>query len=185
MDPIRRVYSYVDKSGQHYCILTQSLDFITPQGDTLHYNIRAVNMQSEGHTLLKTWELNDKLENTGYEEYTIGFLTGYMDFKDIDGDSLIDPVIVYGALGLNEYEDSRIKIIVFYKDRKITIRHQNSELDEGRETKVDPAFYDLPLSLQEAIKKKMQAMVNDKISLFPTGWENAMKNRKLIFNDRH
>jgi hypothetical protein len=182
--PIRRVYSYSDKSGRYYCILTQSLDSISPDNDTIHRRIRAVNLKLDSGELHKTWELNDHLEATGYEEYNIRFWTGYMDFKDYDHDSLIEPIIVYGTLTPNAFDDGRVKILIYYKGQKIAIRHQNSSFDEGRGTQVDNTFYDLPSILQTAVQQKMKEMMDDNVSIFPYGWEKAMKNKKTVFSER-
>jgi hypothetical protein len=40
----------------------------------------------------------------------------------------------------------------------VAIRHQDSDLDEGRSTQVDKEFHALPPKLRESIKRKMEAI---------------------------
>src|SRR5688572_29031708 len=90
-------------------------------------------------------------------ENSIWFWTKYIEFRDYDGDALADPIIAYGTSGINHTDDGRIIFIIYSKGRKIAIRHQNSDLDFGRETQVDRSFYDMPQSLQKTIKEKIRA----------------------------
>jgi hypothetical protein len=186
--PIRRVYKNSDNSGQYYCVLTESIDLIsnptTQEKDTFHYRIKAVNFKIERNNVTMIWELNDKIESNGNEENSIWFWTRYIEFKDYDNDGLIDPIIIYGTSAMNNTDDGRIKFIIYIKGRKIAIRHQNGTLDFARETQVDKGFYDLPQTLQSAIKQKMEMMTADGNAIFPRGWQTAMKNRITIFNER-
>lgn len=178
--PIYRAYRYGDKAGKYFCILTESTDTITENKDTIHRAIKAINIK---RSFTKLWEINDHIEADKHE-HNISFWTGYSEFKDYDGDFLIEPIIVYGTLGLNGYEDGRIKFIIYYKGQKIAIRHQNGTLDRERETQVDKAFYGLPKVLQAGLKRKMELMTRNKHAIFPYGWQAAMQNRKTIINER-
>ena len=186
--PIRRVYKISDKSGQYYCVLTESIDSIstlpTLDKDTLHFKIKAANFRIDKDNLTKVWELNDKIESSSNEENSIWFWTKYIDFKDYDNDGLVDPIVIYGTSGLNDLDDGRIKLIIFFKGHKIAIRHQNGVLDQYRGTQVDKAFYSLPQTLQSDIKQKMEMMTEDGNAIFPRGWQTAMKNQKTVFNER-
>lgn len=91
-------------------------------------------------------------------ESTIWFWTSDISFKDYDGDGLIEPVIVYGTWGINGYDDGRVKIIIFYKGKKVAIRHQSSVLDGGRSTEYDAAYESLPKKLKEDLEVKMAAI---------------------------
>lgn len=160
--PIRRVYHYVDRSGKYYCILTESLDSVIEDEkrnlDTLHFFIRAINLIQDSRKFKKVWEINDyairdpKIEGI---EQSIWFWTRYVEFTDFDGDGLIDPIIVYGSRSDSDLASGRIKFIIYYKGQKIAIRHQDSDLDEGRGTQVDKAFHSLPPDLKNAITRKM------------------------------
>ncbi|XZF15486.1 M949_RS01915 family surface polysaccharide biosynthesis protein [Chitinophagaceae bacterium MMS25-I14] len=182
--PIFRVYRYIDKTGLYYCILTESNDGISESKDTLHHDIKAVNVRADRGTFIKTWEINDHVIPEQNEESSVWFWTKYTDFKDYDGNGQADPVIVYGTAGMNGYDDGRIKFIIYFNGKKIAIRHQNGVLDPEKETQVDKAFYDLPQTLQAAIRQKMELMMKNNHAIFPAGWQAAMKNRKTVFNER-
>ena len=182
--PIYRVYRYADKSGQYYCVLTESRDVITADNDTFNYKIKAINLKVNKGSLVKVWEFSDNIVKNHNDEHSIWFWTKYSDFNDLDNDSLADLVIVYGTSGINGYDDGRIKFFIYHKGRKIAIRHQNGNLDFLRETQVDKGFYDLPQPIQAAIKQKMELMTQSEHAIFPAGWEAAMKNKKTFFSER-
>lgn len=184
--PICRVYKCIDKSGQFFIVLTESNDTITADKDTLHYRIKAFNFRQDKSGLIKKWEMNDfitKQATTEYIENSIWFWTKYSEFADIDNDSLIDPILIYGTSGMNYTSDGRIKILIYYKGQKFAIRHQNGTLDFERNTHVDKAFYSLPLGLQDHIKLIMKKMTDDDNAIFPYGWQTAMKAHKLYFDE--
>jgi len=182
--PIFRVYRYADKTGKYYCVLTESRNEITVEKDTVNHKIKAINVKADKGSFIKLWEINDNVIKNDNDESNIWFWTKYMDFKDYDGDGLADPIIIYGTSGANGYDDGRIKFIFFNKGQKVAIRHQNGVLDYDRETQVEKAFYDLPQSLQAAIKQKMEQMMTNNQAIFPAGWQTAMKNKKTLFNER-
>ena len=182
--PIFKVYRYADKTGEYYCILTESRNEITADKDTLNHQIKATNVKADKGSFSKLWEINDNTIKNGNDENSIWFWSKYIDFKDYDGDGLADPIIIYGTSGANGYDNGRIKFIILYKGQKVAIRHQNGVLDFERETKVDKAFYDLPQTLQAAIKQKMELMMKSNQAIFPAGWQTAMKNKKTTFNER-
>jgi hypothetical protein len=182
--PIFRVYKYTDKSGEYYCLLTESRNQITSDKDTLNHKIKSVNVKSANGSFTKTWEINDNVVKTENDESSIRFWTKYIDFRDCDGDGLVDPIIIYGTSAANGYDDGRIKFIIYYRGEKIAVRHQNGVLDFERETQVDKAFYDLPQSLQTSVKQKIELMMKNNQAIFPAGWQIAMKNKKTTFNER-
>jgi hypothetical protein len=182
--PIFRVYKYADKTGQYYCILTESRNEITADKDTINRKIKAINVKADKGLFSKQWEINDNIVKDGNDENNIWFWTKYVDFKDYDGDGLADPIVVYGTSGANGYDDGRIKFIIYYKGQKVAIRHQNGVLDYDRETQIDKAFYELPQFIQSSIKQKMELMTKSNQAIFPAGWRTAMKNRKTTFNER-
>jgi hypothetical protein len=181
--PIFRVYRYSDQLGEHYFVCTESMDHINGD-DTSSYKIKGVHVAVTNGKLTKTWELNDFITHDEREERSIWFWTKYSGFEDYDKDGLIEPVIVYGTSGANGYSDGRVKILIYYKGQKVAIRHQNSDMDFGRETQVDKAFYNLPASLQTGVKHRMELIVEDQRAIFPNGWENAMQHKKTIINER-
>ncbi|MBO9567124.1 MAG: hypothetical protein J7621_30405 [Niastella sp.] len=182
--PIFRTYRYTDKEGVHYCILTESREKITTDGDTINLKIKAINVKVVNGTLVKVWEINDNIIKDERNESSIWFWTKYADFKDYDGDGLAEPVITYGTAGMNGYGDGRIKFIIYYKGQKTAIRHQNGVLDYERETQVDKSFYVLPQALQAGVKQKMELMVANERAIFPAGWQKDMKNKETQIDER-
>lgn len=183
---IIRVYSYSDKSGQYYVVLTEKTDSIKPTKDTLHYKIKAYNFQKDKNELVKKWELNDFIlkRNENSEEYNIWFWTKYCEFADIDKDGIIEPILVYGTEGMNGRDDGRTKILVYHKGQKNVIRHQNGVSDFQRNTEVNKTFYTLPQSIQDHVKVLMQKMSNNSQVIFPYGWQEAMKKHKTKFEEK-
>lgn len=185
--PIRRVYECKDKSGEFYLILSESNDSIVNTKDTLHKNIKAINFSRVNNVLVKKWELNDFITGPTKEseaEKSIWFWTKYFILKDLDGDSIIDPIIVYGSMGAYGQDNGRIKIKVYYKGQKSAIRHQNGALDFERNTKVDRSFYELPVKIREEVKKIMEKLTDAELAIFPYGWQHAMSKEKLYFDEK-
>jgi hypothetical protein len=182
--PIFKVYRYSDKSGQYFCILTESKNAITADKDTFNHKVKAINVKADNDSFTKIWEINDNIIKNEYDETSILFSTKYTEIKDYDGDGLADPVITYSTSAANGLDDGRIKIVIYYKGQKVAVRHQNAVLDFERKTQVDKAFYELPKSLQTSIKRKMEQMVKSNHAIFPAGWQTAMKNKKTTFNER-
>jgi hypothetical protein len=168
--PIFRVYKYADKSGEFLCVLTESNDSIDNNKDTFNHSIKAINLKVDKRKLIKVWELNDNIIKNGKDENSIWFWTSYFDFKDFDNDGLVEPIIVYGTRAMNDYDDGRIKFIIFYKGQKIAIRHQNGVLDDERKTQIDNSFYSLPKKLKDDIKAKMTLMEKQKKAIFTATW---------------
>lgn len=184
--PILRVYKCNDKSGQFFIVLTESNDTITTHKDTFHFSIKAFNFRQDTNGLIKTWEMNDfitKQVNNDDMENSIWFWTKYSEFADIDHDSLIDPILIYGTSGMNYTNDGRIKILIYYKGQKFAIRHQNGTLDFERNTQVDKEFYSLPTKLQAHVILIMEKMTADGNAIFPYGWQTAMKAHNLYFDE--
>jgi hypothetical protein len=170
--PIWRVYKYQDQSGMYYCVLTQSLDSIGKDyegnDDTLRHAIRAVDLKIDGGKLTKVWELNDfllKPEEMSDRETSIWFWTKYVEFRDLDDDGLIEPIIVYGT-STTDPDAGRVKILVYYKGQKIALRHQDFSLDQGRGTQIDKAYYSLPQKVKDGIVAKMKLMDKNGVTIF-------------------
>lgn len=185
--PIHKAYECFDKTGRFYIILTQSVDTVTPENDTLCYNIRGHCFGVSPSGLYKKWEIQDfakrDKKREPSEEYSIWFWTKYIRVEDADSDGLIDPIIVYGTSGNNGTGDGRIKILVYYKGIKYAIRHQNGTLDYERTTSVDRYFYTLPESIQHSVKDMIKEMEVNRHSNFPYGWQNAMQKHSLHFDE--
>lgn len=182
--PIFRVYEYNDKSGRHFLVLTENdyKDGDQPKNDT----IQGFNVTEANGELKTEWTLFDftlKQGNDNSEEHLIWFWTKYVSLNDLDNDGLVDPIVIYGTSGINGTDDGRIKILTYYKGAKRAIRHQNGVLDFQRNTQVDSMFYELPLTVQEHVKTLIKKMMDNDHAIFPHGWEEAMKNKELKFDE--
>lgn len=179
--PIFRAYTYKDKSGTYYIALTESADSVNKLKDTVNNKIKAITFKTDKGISLKKWEVNDfkTPDLKGIEKETsIWFWTKYCQFNDVDGDGLVEPILVYGTFGPNGYDDGRAKIILFYKGQKVAIRHQNGVLDHERKTQVDLTFYALPAKIQDHVKQIMATMVEKNHAIFPSGYGEKM-NKKV------
>lgn len=177
--PVYKAYEYNDKDGKHYLVLTEKI-YKTVGEESLNDSVMAFSLLENNDKLLIIWKITDFIINSNTSnasENAIWFWTKYVSVKDIDGDWLADPVIVYGTSGNNGTEDGRIKILIYYKGTKCGIRHQNGVLDHDRNTRIDAAFYELPDVVQTHIKDIMQKMTENNQAIFPYGWEKAMKNK--------
>lgn len=182
--PIFRAYEYNDKLGKHYLVLTENT--VEKNGKEFKNDtIKAFNIKVDSSKFTIQWTINDfrLKKNEISEEKSIWFWSKYIELNDINGDKIIDPIITYGTSGINSIGDGRIKILIYYENNKRAIRHQNGELDFQRNTKVDKEFYELPLQFQIRVKEIMKAMTQDNNAIFPAGWEEAMKNKKLAFSE--
>lgn len=176
--PVRRVYECTDQSGKFLVVVTETIDSITAEKDTLHYKIKALNLGYTPAGLVKNWEISDfRIVNTEVSESSVWFWTRFFKLEDLDRDGLIDPVLVYGSAEDNDGE--RTKYIVFYKGKKIAVRHQNSSMDEGRNIQVDKAFYGLPVQIQQSVKTIMKQIEDKNFTIFPTDWRLKM-DRKVL-----
>lgn len=101
--PIFRVYKNADKTGQYYCVLTESRDSINNTKNAFHntfnHNIKAINLKFDNGEFTKIWEINDFIIPNLHGEESIWFWTKYVQFSDLDNDGLIDPIITYGNIG--------------------------------------------------------------------------------------
>lgn len=180
--PVFKAFAFRDQHGSNYVLLTESQDSIVhdgPNADTLHHAIKAVCLTANGDGYTKNWEINDLADRTA-GEISIWFWSKSCAFTDLDGDGLAEVFIAYSTKGAEDGDGGRLKLILVYKGQKIAIRHQDSELDEGRQTRVDAAFYALPAVVQQkgiAILKRIQA--NEEAYL-GSDWEEGMKQHKSV-----
>ena len=181
--PIYKAYRYKDDSGSYIVVLTEKFKGIE-EGDTLQSHIRAICVSISGDDIVKKWEINDAIQSTEVaDEMSIWFWTKYCRFEDLDKDELIDPLIIYGSYGINYMSDGRIRFILVYKGNKIVIRHQNGTLDFQRNTQVNADFYILPVVIQQYVQQLMTEMAKNDHAIFPYGWQEAMKQKKIYFDE--
>jgi hypothetical protein len=85
--------------------------------------------------------------------------------------------MIYGSTGMNGKSDGRLKVLVYYKGKKVAIRHQNAILDGERVTVVDKEFYELPDKVQSFVKGVMKRMGDDGQAIYATGWVMKMSKK--------
>lgn len=184
--PIFRAYQYQDKKGEHIILFTEKL--AAPNKSQPHNQaIKAFIFEAKDKhpvKLSKTIEgYRSDEANTASEEQSIWFWTKYLSLTDLDKDSLVDPIIVYGTSGLNQHQDGRIKIVVIHQDTTVMIHHQNGTLDSQRNTKIDREFYELPAPIQSKVISIMNTLVANGHAIFPSGWETAIQNKATTFDE--
>jgi hypothetical protein len=178
--PIFRVYSFTDKSGQYYTVLTESRDSLGKKKDTISYKIKAYTFKNNGGKLSLVWELSDAKQK---KEQAIWFWSRYCGFAPTAKDGAIDPIIIYGTSGPNDFEDGRVLIAVYHNGQKIMIHHQNGTLDHERKLQVEAAFYTLPKEIQKAVTDKMVSLSGRMQALFPVDWQKAMAAKKTLIKN--
>jgi len=180
---IFRVYNFTDNDGEKYLVLSEHEYAKNGKGNPQNDTIKAIMVKKTGTTLKKGWDAKDFIsKNNGAEtkESSIWFWTKYIDLKDLDGDGITDPIVVYGSSGDNGFEDGRVKILVYHKGVKRAIRHQNSVVDSQRKTEVDKEFYTLPTGIQNEVKIIMGKLVGNNQAIF-NNYENNLTAKKTIF----
>lgn len=183
--PISRTYEFIDKEGRHLLILMENE--VSDQENKYDAIYANCYLEDNGNIELE-WKLRDFKNPSdnpfNYKpEFSIWFWTKYLTLEDLDGDNLIDPIIVYGSSGLNDYGDGRIKILFYNKQIKKAIRHQNGELDDERNTQIDKEFYNLPLPIREEACQIILQIEENNHGIFPRGWEEAMRQKKTWISE--
>ena len=162
--PIWRVFAYNDNLGEHRIVLTENVS-VQPNNnayannDTVRLNIKAFFFRLENNTLTKEREMYDFAKDG---EASIWFWTKYCDFSDIDGDGLVDPIIVYGTKSPDDSSPYRVNILVYYKGEKYAQRHTDGDLDFFRSTQIDETFHTLPKVIQERVKNITEEMIKNR-----------------------
>jgi len=118
-------------------------------------------------------------DSTTADQAGIEFFESQFDFSDIDGDGIVDPVIVYrfydneiGASGraTSDSYQGRIKIVVFHGNEKGVVRAKSGNLDHERSTTANSTFFLLPKIIQLHIRKKIKFMYEKDIFGFDNSW---------------
>ncbi|KAF2516606.1 YARHG domain-containing protein [Flavobacterium foetidum] len=178
---IWKVYEYKDKTGSYYLVLTEDKYKESVKGNNFNNAVKAFNFKIENDRWTKTFEINDFKES---HEDSIWFWSRYIYVEDFDQDGIIDPIVIYGTSGLNLYSDGRIKILLYYKGKKIGIRIQNGILDDERNFSVDADFYALPKKIQDKIVEQMNLMVGNNHSILPYGWQKKMAKKMTFISEQ-
>ncbi|MCG7503374.1 hypothetical protein MHM83_16015 [Tenacibaculum sp. Mcav3-52] len=182
---IYKTYEYNDREGKHFIVMIEN-NLNCKGSKKCSDAIKAYCFSYKNGLFSTKWKLNDFIlpkDNEVPKEHAIYFWTKYLKLKDFDNDGLIEPVIVYGTLGMNGKGDGRIKILIYHHGKKRAIRHQNGTLDYERNTQVDKLFYKLPKEIQNSVTDIIHSINENSHGIFPHGWQDAMKNKKLKFDE--
>ncbi|RQO31178.1 hypothetical protein DBR32_09090 [Taibaiella sp. KBW10] len=156
---IRRAYAYSDKRGSFDLVLCEKESRIR-ENDTLKSNLTAICYLQDHGGYREQWRITDALAGIQDQEYgteyTIWFWTKYCSATDIDGDGIVEPIIVYGTK--TEYGYKRIKIITLYKGHKYAIRAVECDLDFCRTFVKDAKMKELPLKIRQYIDQLLEQM---------------------------
>jgi hypothetical protein len=160
--PVFKRYCYTDKSGSYALLLGEKQDLPFPE-EQLSSAIQAVLYRvGSDNALTKQWAIRDF---AGEHAAGINFRTKLFEFTDIDGDGLVDPVLVYRFFEPEDGEHintddfaGRIKIVAFHLGKKVTIHAITGQLDDERKTTANSNYFALPKAVQQHLVKKMAAM---------------------------
>lgn len=165
-------YKYEDTEGEHYLAVSKQILSITKKKDTLYDKIKLIDLRYKDKQFKKRFITKDDIDEEW--ETSIWLWTAYSEIADLDGDGLTDLILVYGTIGQDMYVDGKVNILIYSK-KKTTIKHQNSDLYDGRNTKIKSSFYVLPTKIQNAVKEKMRLMAKNGHARFPANWEKEME----------
>lgn len=161
--PVFKRYCYSDKAGSHVLLLGEKQDLPFPE-EKLSSVIQAAlyKVGADGVSLTPEWSIRDF---PGRDEAGVNFRSKLIELTDIDGDGLVDPVLVYrffepdGADRIvNDDFVGRIKIVTFHQGRKASIHAITGNLDGDRRTTANASYFELPKPVQQHLVKKMAAM---------------------------
>ncbi|KGF82400.1 hypothetical protein IA69_06180 [Massilia sp. JS1662] len=163
--PVFAHFCYRDKSGDYVVYLTESGDRRN-DGDTLSSKIGAYLFKiNAGPTLAAMGTVSDSAPEA---MAGVQWWTKLTELNDIDGDGLVDPILVYrfydsdGGKMLSDPYEGRLKIIAFHRNAKIAIRAITGNLDLQRSTTASASYFELPPVLQTHLVRKMKRMYDDK-----------------------
>ncbi|WP_422086049.1 M949_RS01915 family surface polysaccharide biosynthesis protein [Variovorax sp.] len=160
--PVFKRYCYTDKSGSYALLLGEKQDLPFTQ-EKLSSAIQASLYKVEaGNALVRQWSIRDF---AGKDDAGVNFRSRLFELTDIDGDGLVDPVLVYRFFILDDADNidtddftGRIKIVTFHQGKKATIHAITGHLDGDRKTTANANYFALPKPLRQHLVKKMSAM---------------------------
>ncbi|WP_291725384.1 M949_RS01915 family surface polysaccharide biosynthesis protein [Bernardetia sp.] len=179
--PIFQVHTYSDKKGKYYIVLSEYLPADAKAKDAIS-KVQEVYIKYQDGKYTRISETNNHIREEQYET-GVWFWTKFLSLEDLNSDGEVDPIIVFGSVGMNKYDDGRINFIIHHKEKKVMIYHQNGVLDSDRYTNVDASFYELPISIQNKVKEMMVNFENIEYAIFPAGWKEAMAKKRGYFDE--
>lgn len=160
--PVFKRYCYTDKSGRYALLLGEKQDLPFPEERLSSAIQAALYKVGSDNALTRQWAIRDF---AGAQAAGVNFRTKLFEFTDIDGDGLVDPILVYRFFDPDggEHVDvdgfaGRIKIIAFHQGRKVAIHAVTGHFDGERKTTANSSYFALPKAVQQHLEKKMAAM---------------------------
>jgi hypothetical protein len=134
-------------------------------GETLSSKIGAYLFKiNPGSTLAAKGTVNDSAPEG---MAGVQWWTKLTELNDIDGDGLVDPILVYrfydsdnGKMLSAPYE-GRLKMIAFHRDAKVAVRAITGDLDLQRSTNASASYFKLPPVLKAHLVRKMKRMYDE------------------------
>lgn len=177
--PVFKRYCYTDKSGSYALLLGEKQDRPFPP-ERLSSTLQAVLYKVEdGKVLTRQWAIRDF---AGKDDGGINFRSKLTELTDIDGDGLVDPIVVYRFFALVDADNistddfsGGIKIVTFHQGKKATIHAITGDLDGDRKTTANSNYFALPKVVQQHLVKKMAAMYKAKQFGFDNSYDFVPK----------
>ncbi|MFH0129243.1 M949_RS01915 family surface polysaccharide biosynthesis protein [Variovorax sp. VaC1] len=160
--PVFKRYCYTDKSGSYALLLGEKQD--RPfHSEQLSSTLQAALYKVDGDKVLtRQWAIRDF---AGKDDGGINFRSKLIELSDIDGDGLVDPILVYRFYPLVDTDSistddfsGGIKIVTFHRGRKATIHAITGDLDGDRKTTANSNYFALPKVARQHLVRKMAAM---------------------------
>jgi hypothetical protein len=160
--PVFKRYCYTDKSGSYALLLSEKQDLPFTK-ETLSSAIQATLFKVGGdNALTRQWSIRDF---AGKDDAGINFRSKLSEFADLDGDGLVDPILVYRFFAPSDKDNfdsddfsGAIKIVTFHQGRKVVIHAITGGLDGDRSTRANADFFALPKPVRAHLVKKMAGM---------------------------
>ncbi|WP_158300880.1 M949_RS01915 family surface polysaccharide biosynthesis protein [Chromobacterium sp. ATCC 53434] len=155
--PVVRHFCYQDRSGSYVLYLAAKSDR-QQGGERLSSMLQAhLLKRAPDGALAPQWTVRDFAASGDAGGW---FSPRLQELADLDGDGLIEPLLVY-RFSPRENEGlccERIKLVMFYHGRKVAIRAESGEMDGSRSTVANAAFFSLPGAVRRHLVDKMEAM---------------------------
>lgn len=177
---IRYVYRYKNVSENNYIILAEN-PYNDYKDNPPLYNdyLKLLFCINEGNLPLIRYDISDLIDiKSG--EFDIRFLQKYFSIEDLDMDGVVEPIIVYGAMGENGYHNGWIKIIINYKNELSTIIINNSDKKNEKSISLTSKFYSLPNIIQQKTISILEKIETDSLMNYPKNWKEDFKRQETL-----
>lgn len=170
-------YNYSDNHGNFlFMLVSNKGPYLLEDKDSAVSRIEIINYRRDGLGLKKVKTFSDEaLPDFVIGVKSISFLENYIYFNDLDGDSIVDPLVVYTS-------QTKTSMVLFYKGSEITIENVFKGYEQ-KSLSISEKFYALPLIIQEKVKGIMLNIDLEFHEHFPKKWFAAMGNRKLLITE--